>query len=226
MNIRDLRRQRLQQLLEKLGQERGAQAKLARIVGKASAQISMWLNGTRSIDEQSARDMELHAGLPERWFDALLPHGGPLHEPDPPQYWTDQHHPSEGPDLRGRGTPVAQDLIHLSNTIDPITIAWESILATPLPARFRVRVPDDAMVLDDPPSMRTGDWAEFVPATGAQPNQVVLLRDRDGNVYIRRYMLRRPGHWVAVARHSGYAPMDSQADGLEVLALQVGAGWG
>ena len=121
---------------------------------------------------------------------------------------------------------MAQDLSHPVNTIDTMTIAWESILSNPLPARFRVRVPDNAMALDDPPSMRTGDWADFVPTNSAQPNQVVLLRDKDGNVYIRRYMLRRPGHWTAVPRHSGYAPMDSLADGLEVLALQVGASWG
>lgn len=110
--------------------------------------------------------------------------------------------------------------------MDPITIEWESILLKPLPARFRVRVPDDAMALDDPPSMRAGDWADFVPADTAQPNQVVLLRDKAGNLFIRRYTLRRPGHWIATARHTGYAPMDSIEDGLQVLAVQVGASWG
>lgn len=82
------------------------------------------------------------------------------------------------------------------------------------------------MALDDPPSMRAGDFADFAPASQAQPNQVVLLADKDGNVYIRRYTLRRPGHWIATARHSGYEPLDSIADGLRVLAIQVGASWG
>lgn len=230
MNVRELRLLRLQALLAKQGPERGAQARLAAKVGKATAQISMWLKGTRTIEEQSAREMEAYAGLPERWFDTPSPHEPALafstSEPPARGYWTHSHPTSEGPAPRGTGAPVAQNLIHPTSSMDAITVPWESILIKPLPARFRVQVPDDAMALDDPPSMRAGDWAEFVPASHATPNQVVLLSDKHRNLYIRRYTLRRPGHWTATARHSGYAPMDSVEDGLQVLAIQVGASWG
>ena len=98
-------------------------------------------------------------------------------------------------------------------------------MTEPLPQRFRLVVRDDAMQLDDPPSMRPGDFADFERADGAKPGEVVLLADGDGNVYIRRYLERRPGHWQAVARSPGYQPLDSVADGLKVLAVQVGGHW-
>jgi hypothetical protein len=76
MDVRELRLLRLQQLLiEEEGRgARGAKARLGHRVGKASAQISMWLNGRRTIEEQSAREMENYARLAPRWFDEPSPH--------------------------------------------------------------------------------------------------------------------------------------------------------
>lgn len=122
---------------------------------------------------------------------------------------------------------LAHQLSQLQPTLwTPQKMRWESLLSEVLPPRFRLTLRDDAMALSDPPSMRRGDWAEFVPAESAEPNQVVLLADRHGNTYVRRYSLKRPGHWLALARHGGFEPLDSIADELRVLAVQVAGGWG
>lgn len=68
MHIKEIRRARLARLLASLT-GRGKQAALAKRLGKAPAQISQWLNGTRSIEEDTARDMERHARLSPGWFD-------------------------------------------------------------------------------------------------------------------------------------------------------------
>lgn len=48
----------------------GKQRKLAAKIGKAPAQISQWINGTRTLREETAREIEHSLGLPERWMDS------------------------------------------------------------------------------------------------------------------------------------------------------------
>lgn len=68
MDIREIRRARLLQLVQ---QQNGAgkQRKLAAAIGKAPAQISQWINQTRTITEDSAREIEAKAKLPIGWLD-------------------------------------------------------------------------------------------------------------------------------------------------------------
>jgi hypothetical protein len=124
------------------------------------------------------------------------------------------------------GISLAQDLSHVTQSITPTTMQWGSLLSVSLPERFRLVIRDDSMALDDPPSMRTGHWAEFEPASDAPAGQVVLVADAAGNIYIRKKVEKTPGRWEAHARRAAdYLPLDSVTDGLRILAVQVGQGW-
>lgn len=74
MDISTARLNRLKQLLE-LEQYagRGGQARLAADIGRAPAQVSQWINGTRSINEESARNIEQRLRLPALWMDGDAP---------------------------------------------------------------------------------------------------------------------------------------------------------
>lgn len=70
MEIKEKRKTRLEQLLaEEPGPPRGKKQRLAKRLGKAPAQISQWLSGYRTIDEDTARDMERKARKPAGWLD-------------------------------------------------------------------------------------------------------------------------------------------------------------
>lgn len=68
MDIRETRRERLLQLLrEQKG--KGKQRSLGQLIGKAPAQISQWVNRTRTITEDTAREIEAKARKPAGWMD-------------------------------------------------------------------------------------------------------------------------------------------------------------
>jgi hypothetical protein len=68
MEIREIRRARLLQLIhEQTGH--GKQRRLAALIGKAPAQVSQWVNRTRTITEDIARQIELKARKPAGWLD-------------------------------------------------------------------------------------------------------------------------------------------------------------
>lgn len=189
---------------------------IARAVGISTASVAGWENGsTKSLKPRSARLAAKLFGCNATWL------GEGIGDPD----WISDPDQSRTPNNAKNGISLAQDLSHPGLTIAPQEIEWEAIVSEPLPLRFRLAVRDDAMQLDDPPSMRPGDHADFERSGNARPGEVVLLADGDGNVYIRRYLERRPGHWQAVARSPGYQALDSVTDRLKVLAVQVGGQW-
>lgn len=69
VNVREIRRQRLLELLAEHG---GSKAELARAIGKAPAQVSQWVNQWRTIAEDTAREIERKTGKPPGWLDAPL----------------------------------------------------------------------------------------------------------------------------------------------------------
>lgn len=70
MTTKDVRRAALIRLLEEdTGATHGKKARLAQRIGKKPAQISQWLSGFRTIEEESAREIERNAGKPPRWMD-------------------------------------------------------------------------------------------------------------------------------------------------------------
>lgn len=84
-----------------------------------------------------------------------------------------------------------------------------------LPPRFRVAAPDDSMA----PRVRAGEVLEFQTGLPARPGDGVLVQDDAGHFYFRLYRERRPGHWEAHAISDAYQALDSQRDGLRVLAV-------
>lgn len=127
--------------------------------------------------------------------------------------------PSRGPQSGGWLAHPASDVQPM---IEPTTIVWESILTEPLPPFFRAVIPDDAMGAEFP----RGCAVTFCTTEGPpRARDLVLVRDADGGVYFREYQTGRGGRWQAVALLSGYQALDSEADGLEVLAISMGR-WG
>lgn len=114
---------------------------------------------------------------------------------------------------------VAQNMSHLS----PITLpsmSWEELMkSSKLPEVFILSAPDDALA----PKVRAGDeviWSTKKPPKIGSP---ILVRDARGQVYVRRmYEGERPGHFVARVRSDAYRALDSQVDGLQVLAVYAG----
>lgn len=149
---------------------------------------------------------------------------GPPQALETPPVWSPIQHLSEGvrqqPDR-----PLAHEMSLAQPMIDPKEMQWELILQSALPERFTLVVRDEAMAVTDPPSMRPGDRAVFRAASTAKPGEVVLVADSRNNVFIRRYIERRPGHWLAVPRHDSYRELDSAVDDLRILAVQTGVLW-
>ena len=67
MNIRELRQARLRELLTNAG----TQVALSKQIGKAPAQISQWLNGTRTMEEETASEIAAYAKLANGWLDTV-----------------------------------------------------------------------------------------------------------------------------------------------------------
>lgn len=88
-----------------------------------------------------------------------------------------------------------------------------------LPARFVFALEDDAMG----DFGRAGTQVVFESAREARPGAGVLVRDRDGQLSVRRKAQgRSQAHWLAVAPNGVYRSLDSEADGLELLAVWRG----
>lgn len=116
---------------------------------------------------------------------------------------------------------VAHDLSQLSPIVNPQTIEWGVVMSGYLPPVFALSVKDEAMS----PFLSVGDVVRF--STGRKPvaGRPVLFKDKDGNAYIRDYMPRRGDAWSAVARNGNYLPLESEQDGLTVIAVMTGMEW-
>lgn len=197
------------------------QKQLAPLAGMSQSNLSE----LETVAHESGKTVQLAAamGVDAHWLatgeGSMLP---ALRTGEATPHWMQNHPSSEGAYVVGRGVSLAQQLSHPSLPNAPIAIDWSRLLSSPLPDQFVLTVRDDAMVLTDPPSMMPGDLAIFAKCDTATPGQVVLLADSEGNVYIRRYLQRTPTRWAAVARNDAYEPLDSERDGLRVLAVQIG----
>lgn len=83
-----------------------------------------------------------------------------------------------------------------------------------------LRLTDDAMAPDGLHKGLTVIWD-----TRRQPRfgKAVLVRDGFGQLHVRRYTQgRAPGAWVAVSPNPAYTTLDSEIDGLSVVAAILG----
>ncbi len=111
--------------------------------------------------------------------------------------------------------PVAHDLIPLRRDDAPVHIEWERILKDPLKREFQTTMPDASMEPDIP----RGAGIIFVTDLQPAPGDWVLIRDRDGTPFVRELRQVKPGRWEAHALNPAFLPMDSDRDGLQVLAV-------
>lgn len=131
--------------------------------------------------------------------------------------WTPEQHSGAG----ARAQVVAHQVSPMKIEHGPL-IDWGVILKQePLPPLFWTTLPDDSMA----PRAPAGKRMCFDVSAPAKPGSGVLVRDSSGAVAFRRYVAGAGGRWSAVPENPAYAPLDSERDGLKVLAVLV-AEWG
>lgn len=125
--------------------------------------------------------------------------------------WTPEQHA-----LAGMDTPsVAHHVSHHKFEDAPVTIAWGSILTEPLKSEFQTVMPDASMEPDVPRGARV----IFITGTEPVPGDWVLCSDNESNLYLREMRQHRPGRWNAHALNPAFLPLDSELDGLRVVAV-------
>jgi len=152
---------------------------------------------TKSFGERIARDIEAKFPLPRGWLD--VPHDDREPVPQPGQV----------------NSAVAQPVILDEFTV-PSSIRWEDLeKMETLPERFTVVMPDDALA----GHIEKGTGLIFERDLAPAPGKTVLLKDAEGNRFIRIYSLVRGDHWKAQhTAKTGFNELDSKEHGLEVLA--------
>lgn len=202
-----LRRQTRQAALLTVIQEVGGQTELAAMIGTPKTHISAMASGKRGVGDELAARIERKTGKPAGWMDA--------------QHWTLDQHAAAGPVTGVVVSPLAQQLSDPQPSMAPPVVPMESVRMGDVKEHFALVIEDDAL----DPSYPRGTIAEFRRDRPPIAGKPVLLRDRDGNVFIRRFEVRTPTHWLATAEKPGYQPLDSVRDGLEILATMTGHRW-
>jgi len=205
MDVKQIRLQALQRLIdEDKGGDRGKKARTAQRIGKSPAQLSQWLSGYRSIDEESARDIEARARKPRGWMDTIIA-SEPAH--------TYFNNVVEG---AGDGQKIDQFLSDLTASISH-SVEWGSIVPLKrLPPQFVSTVPDDAMC----DHVRAGTRCIFRAASTSSIGQGVLVVDKHKQLHLRMHTEGDgPHHWIAAADNKAYRSYDSIKDELRVVAV-------
>lgn len=182
---------RLSRLRDLLAEHGGRRVALSARIKKSAVQISQWLSGYRTITEETARSIEKAAGLPPGWMDVA------------------EGMPSSG--------AVAHDMSHRIDTLLPPIMGEQEVLtAKDLPPLFQTLVDDDSGGAAYP----AGSLIIWSRTRTAKIGSIVLVRDSHNRMHIRQMQQgRQPGAWVAAPLHPAFAAFDSDADGLQVLAV-------
>ncbi len=203
METREVRRRNLELLVRSFELKKDFAARIK----KKPSQISQWLSGYRTIDEESAREIEKLLHKSRHWMDTPQTDSHPALEENPPSY------------LSAHQRVTAQNLSHPIDTVAP-TVLWEQLKmnAQDLPAEFHAVLPDDAMA----PRAAAGVKVKFNRMRQPQPGDAVLVVGPDGEPYFREYRLRVGGAWEAHATNPAYPSLSSDLHQLQVLAVFVG----
>ena len=119
------------------------------------------------------------------------------------------------------GGAVAQDMSQARPIVELPRYKWEQLMTADLSQPFELVVEDDALA----PEIFKGCIARFDSGRQPAPGRPVLVRDASGRHYLRDYQAGASGRWQAVARARGFAPLDSEADGLQLVAVMKGYDW-
>lgn len=193
MELYETRRERLKQILREM-----SAADLAEASGIAASTLSRYKKepdekGAKNISEINARRIETAARKTTYWLD------GP-------------------PAVRGSPTTqkeVAHALSHLTVEDAPHVEWGEQMTGDDLPPVFWATLPDDSMA----PRATAGKKMCFDRGMVPRPGDGVLVVDRAGGVAFRLYRSAGAGRWTAAAMNPAYEPLDSERDGLRVLAV-------
>lgn len=211
-------KERLELLMKVMSWEH---ADLVRESGESSSVVSQWLGkGSKEIKSigkmEAAERLEVATGFCALW---IAKGKGAQRVSDP----------------RADNAPytVNEGVAHYSSlkaaTVDKLCpTAWEALMKigdrAELPEYFSTEMPDDSMA----PRVRAGAILIFDRDVEPRPGDGILLRDRDGEQYFRLFKQRSKDVWEAHALNEAYPALESERDGLELLAVLTGvkSRWG
>ena len=173
-----------------------SQAQLAEAAGYSS-QGAIGNAISRNTLPKKLREVALALGVREDW----------LKTGDLPKRIAEQAH------------AVSQDSVTSPLQRDPELVTWGDLGMKELPEEFAVEAPDDSMA----PEIRRGRKCEFAKYREGMPltdEDIVLIHDAEGDWYMRHYVPMPRKRWQAAGgAASRVLPMDSEADGLKVIAV-------
>lgn len=127
--------------------------------------------------------------------------------------WADLGHTDEGvfPTTTSGSGSAARFSVE-----DAPSLSWgDVVVAVDLPAVFWTQLPDDSMA----PRAPRGRRVCFDSSLPPRPGDGVLVMDSDGAAHFRLYRAGSGGRWTAEAINVAFAPLDSERDGLRVVAV-------
>lgn len=93
--------------------------------------------------------------------------------------------------------------------------------AANLPPVFALPIKDAALA----PLLTIGDIGMFSKDRPPIAGKPVLFKDSRGGAYVRDYVPKPGGGWIASAKNPAYESIDSTTEELEVIATMTGFEW-
>lgn len=146
----------------------------------------------KSFGEKIARQLEEKLGLPRAWLDT-------------------PHTEEETHEAR-MGSP------QIGAVALPLLVTWETLGMTTPPREFRIAAPNDALA----PRLREGQQATFDTEIPPKPGDGILVKDNMGAHHIRVMRQGVGSSWDAHAFNDAYRTLNSESDGLQVVAVLTG----
>ena len=174
-------------------------SQLAKAAGTSSAAVAQWKTTTKTLKSTSVIGLCELTGWNQKW-------------------WATGRGPRDPNDKTPHELGEAQQLSLSAFTIPPQVKWGELMQMQKLPARFSVAMPDDSLA----GKIERGTVLIFDSEATPTPGHGVLLKDREGVLYVRRYVHVRGNQWQAHSTNDAYSVMDSERDGLVILAAMCG----
>lgn len=179
------------------------QTNVANLLNKAPQVVKNW--ESRGVSKEGALAAEAAIGARAAW---ILGDAGPMHSGDP----------SQSP---MRLSPTDAGVAHVPSvrefTLPPV-VTREQLMDSrfEFPPVFEIAMPDDAMAPDIP----VGRQLIFERTTiTPRPGTRILVADRSGRRFVRRFAEGRDGAWRALPDNRAHMDLDAKQDGLQLLAV-------
>lgn len=216
------------------------QADLCRAIGKSDAYVSKLMNQKSSFGEKTARNIEEKCKKPRGWLDEIHQHAN-YTEAEPVSFLVEEPRPLDltpataivksaafiDEPLSGRLLPVITwehiEMLELDNT-DP---RLKSCAHAPAEGASGLKtkwiiMQDDSGGERFPVGTRLQVEADLTKVA-PRPGKFVVIKDRRGNYAVRRFVQVSGGHFRAEAANNAFATLDSELDGLTLVAVVVKA---